>query len=174
MVVVLIPIVSVWLFRIGGFYRRLKRELHVPGHQQMELRPHGSSRVPVLVPVEQIDLPAIIALEMACQRSRDVTAVHVRYDVEQGNGLSARWTGQFPNIPLVVIDSPYRTVAEPLSWYVSFRLQQFPNEVVVIVPSVEVRHRWQRPLVNQSMRRLRSLVGKRRTVEFLESPFAVR
>lgn len=174
MVVVTVPIITYLLVRIGGFYRRLKRELHVPDHQPLDIRPHGPSRVPALVPVEEINLPTVIALNAACERSSDVTAVHVNYDVEDGDTLIKRWSQQFPEIPLVVIESPYRTVAEPLSWYVADRVRQFPNEAMVFVPAVKVRHWYQRPLVNQSLRRLKTLVRKRKTVELIEQPFAIR
>jgi hypothetical protein len=65
-------------------------------------------------------------------------------------------------------------VAEPLSWYVADRLRQFPNEATIILPTIRVRHWWQRPLVNQSLKRLKHLIGKRKTVEFIEQPFAIR
>jgi amino acid transporter len=174
MVVVAVPIATYLLFRIGGFYKRLKRELHVPDIQEMNIRPHGPSRVPALVPVEEINLPTVIALNAACERSSDVTAIHVDYDVEDGDTLARRWSAQFPHIPLVVIESPYRTVAEPLSWYVADRVRQFPNEAMIIVPAIKVRHWYQRPLVNQSLRRLKTLLKKRKTVELIEQPFAIR
>ena len=174
MVVILLPIISIFLFRIGGFYARLKRELHVPDQAIFDLKAHGLSRVPAIVPVEEINLPMVIALGTACEKSSDVTAVHVNYDTEDGDLLIKRWSQQFPDIPLVVIESPYRTVAEPLSWYILDRVRQFPNEATIILPSVKVRHWWQRLLVNQSLRRLRKILGKRKTVSFVENPFGVR
>jgi len=172
MVVVALPIITIVLFRIGQFYRRLSRELHVPADRQFEMTPTGRSRTPVLVPVEEINLPLVVTLGAACERSRMVTAVHVNYDSEDQHSVVRRWGTQFPNIPLVVIDSPYRTVAEPLAWYVRDRLRE-SSGVTVLLPYVQVRHWWQRPLVNQSLRRLRKLLKSRRTVEFVEYPFAI-
>ena len=173
MVTILLPVITIWLFRIGGYYSRLKRELHVPPTAILDLKPHGTSRVPVLVPVEDVNLPTILALGAACERSSTVTAVHVHFDTEERDSLTARWAEQFPDIPLVIIDSPYRTVAEPLSWYINDRLKEWPNEATIIVPVVRVRHWYQRPLVNQSLGRLRSLVRRRRMVQLIEQPFAV-
>ncbi|MBI5947995.1 MAG: APC family permease [Chloroflexi bacterium] len=173
MVVVLLPIITVWLWMIGRFYRRLATALKVPEQAVFELRPKGASRVPVLVPVEEINLATVIAIDAACQRSKAVTAVHVNYDAEDGRVLIQKWNQQFPGVPLVVIESPFRTVAEPLSLYVTDRLKEWPHEVTIILPVVKVRHWYQRPLVNQSLKRMRTLVGKRRTVELIEQPFAV-
>ena len=173
MVVILLPVITVWLFRIGGYYQRLQRELHVPETATFDIKPTGKSRIPALVPVEDINLATVMALGAACERSRDVTAVHVNFDAEDDDAVIRRWDRQFPNVPLVVIDSPFRTVAEPLSWYVADRLREFPNEATIILPTVKVRHWWQRPLVNQSLKRLTQLTGRRR-VELIEQPFVVR
>lgn len=172
MVALLLPAIVVWLHRIGRYYRRLKRELNVPSGAVFDLKPHGSSSTPILVPVEEINLPALVALGAACERSRAVTAVHVRFDGESGDDIGKGWAEQLPDIPLVIISSPYRTVAEPLSWYVHDRLRETPAGLSIILPIVTVRHWYQRPLVNQSLRRLHKLLRSRR-VEFIEQPFIV-
>jgi hypothetical protein len=171
-VVVAIPLITFLLYRIGRFYVRLERELHVPATRVFDFSPKGASRSPVLVPVEDINLPTVVALGTACERSSSVTAVHVHYDPEEQSPLLDRWDTQFPQLPLVVIESPYRTVAEPLSWYVNDRLKEWPN-ATLLMPTIQVRHWWQRPLVNQSLGRLRKLLGRRRTVEIVEEPYGV-
>ncbi|MEX2080225.1 MAG: amino acid permease, partial [Dehalococcoidia bacterium] len=172
MVTVAIPLIAFWLYRISGFYRGMNSRLRVQEGAILPIRPEGTSRIPVLVPVEDINLPTLFALSAACARSSDVSAVHIHYDSEdEESDLIQRWERQFPDIPLIVIESPYRTVAEPFSWYVIDRLKEWPNEVTVIVPTIEVRHWWQRPLVNQSLGRLESLIGRRRTVELVAQPF---
>lgn len=172
MVVVLIPIITFWLFRIGAFYANLRRTLYVAEQRVFDFSPRGPSRTPVLVPIEDINLPVVTTLSAACERSNNVTAVHVNFDTEDDDAVIKRWDAQFPRIPLVVIDSPYRTVAEPFSWYVNDRLREWPN-ATLLLPTVEVRHWYQRPLVNQSLKRLRYLLRRRRTVEIVEQPFAV-
>ncbi len=172
MVIVALAGIVPLLYLIGRFYRQLKRELFVSPQNIFDLKAHGRSRTPVLVPVEEINLPTVVALGAACERSSNVTAVHVNFDAEDDDSLINRWATQFPNIPLVVIDSPYRTIAEPLSWYVLDRLKEWPG-AVVMMPRIQVRHWYQRPLVNQSLGRLKVLLKKRKTVEFVEEPFGV-
>lgn len=172
MVAILLPTIVAWLYRIGRYYGRLKRELNVPTAAVFDLKAHGSSSIPTLVPVEEVNLPTLVALGAACERSRVVTAVHVRFDGEAGDDLGKTWATQLPDVPLVIISSPYRTVAEPLSWYVHDRLKESPAGLTIILPIVMVRHWYQRPLVNQSLRRLRGLVPSRR-IEFIEQPFVV-
>ena len=86
--------------------------------------------------------------------------------------MEERWARQFPGVPLVLIDSPYRTVADPIASYVNDRLRRAPYEVTVIVPILEVRHWYQHPLVNQSLKRLPHLLKKRRQVNVVYFPFS--
>ena len=176
-IVILVPLLAYLCWRIGGFYRRVARELHVPQNAELDLVPSGISKAIHVVPVEEINLPTVIALSTACSHSSNVVAVHVDFDHEDesDNDLAVRWKAQFPNIPLVIIFSPYRAVAEPLSWYISDRVRdEFTHEAVIIFPSVRPRRWWQRPLVNQSMRRLRTLLAARKSVSFIEQPFPIR
>ncbi len=172
MVVILIPVITYWLFRIGGFYKKLQRTLHVSPEAVLDLVPKGPSRIPVIVPVEEINLATVMTLGAACERSRDVTAVHVMVDPDERSTVAARWDQQFPNITLVVIDSPFRTVADPIASYINDRLKNQPHEVTVMIPSLEVHHWYHRPLVNQSLGRLTTLLARRRQVNIVKIPFS--
>lgn len=172
MVTLMLPIITIWLFRIGGFYLRLRRELNVPAEAHLDFQPRGASPVPVVVPVEEVNLATIMAIGAACERSRDVTAVHVLVDPDEPSHVEERWHRQFPSIPLVLIDSPYRTVADPIAHYVNDRLRQPPHEVTVLVPVLEGQRWHQRPLVNQSLKRLRSLLSGRRHINVVTHEFA--
>lgn len=112
-----------------------------------------------------------MTLGAACERSRDVTAVHVTIDPDQPSSVAERWPQQIPGTPLVVIDSPYRTAADPIAVYVNDRLRAAPHEITVMIPLIEVHHWYQRPLVNQSLKRLSSLLAPRRHVQVIHYPF---
>ncbi|MBA4181575.1 MAG: amino acid permease [Anaerolinea sp.] len=172
MVVILIPVITFWLYRIGAFYKRLRRSLNVAPEAVLDMKPSGRGMIPVVVPVEEINLATVMTLGAACERSRDVTAVHVMVDPDTPSTVEQRWSQQFPGIPLVVIDSPYRTVADPIASYVNDRLRQPPHEVTLMVPLLEVRHWYQRPLVNQSLKRLTQLLKRRRQVNIVYLPFS--
>lgn len=171
MVLVLMPVLTFWLWRIGGFYRALRRTLYVAPEAQLDLQARGESRVSILVPVEDINLATVMTLGAACERSREVTAIHVRVDSGDSSDFEQRWRQQFPAIPLVVIDSPFRTVADPIARYIDDVLKRPPHELTVMVPLLEVRRWWHRPLVNQSLKRLTSLLKNRRHVNLVPYPF---
>ncbi len=172
-VVILIPTLAVGLLLIGRFYRGLGRALRVPQEARLDLKARGPSGRPIVVPVEEINLATVMALGAACERSRDVTAVHVLVDPDEPSTVEEYWGRQFPDVPLVVIDSPFRTVSDPIAVYIDDRLQQAPHELTVMIPVLDVRKWYARPLVNQSLRRLKSLFEDNRRVTVTEYRFSV-
>ena len=171
-VVIAIPIITLLLFAIGAFYKRLQRQLYVSPDAILDMTPHGDSRIPIIVPVEEVNLAMVMTLGAACERSRDVTAVHVLVDPDAPSTVAQRWNRQFPSIPLVVIDSPFRTVSDPIARYVDDRLKRAPHEVTVMVPLLEVKRPYHRPLVNQSLKRLTKMLHHRRHVNVVPYPFS--
>lgn len=163
MVVVAVPVAAAGLFFVGRYYARLRRLLHVPAEATFDMRPRGDAPEPVLVPVQEINLALVMALGAACERARAVEAVHVEVDPDQPDDIEAQWRRQFPGVPLVVIDSPYRNVADPFARYVEDRLREPPYGVTVLLPIIGTRRWWERLLVNQSAGAIaRRLRGNRR------------
>ena len=171
-VVILIPVLAAFAWLIGRFYKNLKRALNVSPDAILDVKARGESHIPIIVPVEDINLATVMTLGAACERSRDVTAVHVQVDPDEPSHVAESWNHQFPGIALVVIDSPYRTVADPIAAYVDDRLRQAPHELTVMVPVLEVAHWYQRPLVNQSLKRLSTLLERRGRVSVIAYPFS--
>jgi len=128
LVVIAVPLASIIIWRIGGFLRNLRRTLFVPPDARLDIQPRGESRVPVIVPVEDVTLSTVMTLGAACERSREVTALHVIVDPDTRSTVEDRWAQQFPAIPLVVIDSPYRNVSDPIARYIDDRLKRAPYD----------------------------------------------
>ncbi|MEO8540905.1 MAG: amino acid permease, partial [bacterium] len=171
LITIVLPIIAYCTWLIGRFYQRVRRNLFVTPEAVLDMAPRGASFVPIVVPVEDINLATVMALGAACERSRDVRAVHVRVDPDQPSTVAERWVHQFPNIPLIVIDSPFRTVADPVANYIQDLAHIAPYEVQVLLPVLEVRHRYERPLVNQSLKRLKTLLSGHRHITLTMFPF---
>jgi hypothetical protein len=81
-----------------------------------------------------------------------------------------RWEKQLPQVPLVVVESPYRELVNPLLAYLDVLDQNRPEGqpepiTFVVIPEFIARHWWERLLYNQSANRLRrALLGRPRTV----------
>lgn len=171
-IAIVLPIIAWLSWIVGRFYQRLQRNLRVAPEAVLDLVPSGPSAIPIVVPVEDINLAVVMALGAACERSRDVRAVHVRVDPDTPSTVAERWSRQFPFIPLAVIESPFRTVADPIANYVRDLAHLPPYQVEVVVPMIEVRHRYERPLVNQSLQRLKGLLAGQRHIGISTYSFA--
>jgi hypothetical protein len=83
--------------------------------------------------------------------------------------MRAEWEARIPEVPLDIVESPYLSLAEPMVAYLDSLDESEPEDeapiTFVILPSFVARHWWERPLYNQSTRRLRAaLIGRPHTV----------
>jgi hypothetical protein len=80
-------------------------------------------------------------------------------------GLKSQWEEWAPGIPLVIIESPYRSLLGPLINYIDAVQQERGDDVVTIVLPELVTHKWwHRLLHNQAGPLLRIMLSTRRDV----------
>ena len=148
MVIALIPLFVAVLYGIHRHYRRVEDALTVSDPE--EARVEVLSPL-VIVPVGRIDRAVSRALAVARASSPSVTAVHVTDDVTNAAYLEHRWQRLFPDIELVVLESPFRALVPPLLRYIDRLDQGEPGRPVVVVLSEFVpRHWWEVLLHNQT------------------------
>ena len=122
------------------------------------------------MPINGINRAVVQALNFARTVSGDVRAVFVTDDEAEGEELRARWERQFPGLPLVIVESPYRAVVSPVVAYLDVLDQAWPPDkeapiTIVVLPEYVARHWWDRVLYNQTARRMKAaLVGREHTV----------
>jgi len=74
------------------------------------------------------------------------------------------------DVPLVIVESPYRALVGPLLAYLDVLDETWPTDrempiKFVVIPEFVARRWWERILYNQSARRLRgALLGRKHTV----------
>jgi hypothetical protein len=84
--------------------------------------------------------------------------------------VRARWERQLPDVPLVIVESPYRALVAPMLSYLDVLDRAWPVDreapiTFVVIPEYVARSWWERILYNQSAKRLRSaLLGRPHTV----------
>lgn len=125
----------------------------------------------VVVPVRALNRPVIRALAYARSIAPTVQAVHVTDDpagAEQLRGQWDRWAG---DVPLVLIESPYRSFTEPLLHYIDNIEDGEPDPVVtVVLPEYLPRHWWQTLLHNQDALRLKTALLFRKGTVVIDVP----
>jgi amino acid transporter len=105
----------------------------------------------VLIPVAEINAAVKETLEYALSSSDDVTAIHVEVDPTHARRLQRAWEKWAPDVPLVLVASPYREVLPPLVDYIRQERERQPDhQVLVMVPEVIPRSWFEEPLHNQT------------------------
>jgi len=100
----------------------------------------------------------------------NVQAVLISDNPEEAAEVKARWERQLPEVPLVIVESPYRALVAPLLSYLDVLDRAWPSDkeapiTFVVVPEYVARSWWERILYNQSAKRLRTaLLGRPHTV----------
>ncbi|RCG13325.1 APC family permease [Streptomyces reniochalinae] len=139
---------------IRRHYDRISEELAADETAEPQLRP---ARVHSFVLVSKIHRPTLRALRYAkLMRSDTLEAVTVNVDHDETELLRREWEESDIDIPLTILDSPYREISRPVIDYVKRLRQEQPRDVVsVFIPEYVVGHWYEHLLHNQSALRLK-------------------
>lgn len=167
LVLVLIPILVGLMSFIRRQYELQEAELKV---REIGLLPGPHREQRVIIPVNGINRAVVQAVNFGRALGRDLRAVYVTDDLEAAAALRDRWEKQLPDVPLVIVESPYRAVISPVVAYLDILDQAWPPDkeapmTIVVLPEYVARHWWDRMLYNQTAKRLKSaLIGREHTV----------
>ncbi|MFB7209934.1 APC family permease [Streptomyces sp. NPDC056255] len=115
------------------------------------------SRVHSIVLVSKLHRPTLRALAYAkLIRSDRLEALSISVDPAETKALKDDWERRGIDIPLKILDSPYREVTRPVIDYVKSLRRESPRDVVsVYIPEYVVGHWYEHLLHNQSALRLK-------------------
>jgi amino acid transporter len=144
-VVLLTPTLVTVFFSIHHHYKSLAKRLSLEDYGA----PPHIARHRVILLISGVHRGSLAALSYARALSEDVTAVHVSVDPVEAEKLRQKWELWGNGIRLVVLDSPYRMLIEPVLSYIEevSRLHQ-PNETITIVVPQFVPKRWYHNLLH--------------------------
>jgi amino acid transporter len=111
----------------------------------------------VIVPISSMNRVALQTLAYAESISDNVIAVHILDDEGDIEAFRTKWEEYGLDIPLVLIESPYRALVGPLLKYIDEIDKQRPDDTLTIVlPEFVARHWWEQLLHNQTALRLKA------------------
>ncbi|MFI6444604.1 APC family permease [Kitasatospora sp. NPDC050543] len=149
--------VLLWLMMRGirRHYDAVADELAVQDPREESVRP---SKVHGIVLVSKLHKATLRALGYAEAFSPDtLEAVTVSVEQDDTRELAARWQEFDVQVPLKVLDSPYREITKPVVQYVREYRRSSPRDAVaVFIPEYVVGHWWEHLLHNQSALWLKS------------------
>ncbi len=144
MVVLLIPMLVLLFLTIHTHYINAAKQLSLEGLE----RP-VALRTTVLVPVSTLHRGVVNALMYAESIAPgNVTAVHIAMGDEETAKLRAKWAKWGGNTPLVVLDSPYRSLVRPLLRYIDEVDRRWDNDVITVVLPEFVPAKWWHALLH--------------------------
>ncbi|HLI49095.1 MAG TPA: APC family permease [Chthonomonas sp.] len=157
-VLILVPIMVYLFKRIHAHYEEVAKLLTLDNY----CPPKEPQKNIVLVLVPTLHRGVMQALEYARSISSDCRAVHVCVNPEETPRLIQRWEQWVHDVPLVILNSPYRTLIEPIMRYLDAIHLERPNTTItVVIPEFVPPKWWHAFLHGQSAARLKlALLGR--------------
>jgi hypothetical protein len=137
--VCLIPSMVILFFAIHHHYRNLATSLSL---SHKTARPN-LTRHRVIMPISGVHQGTLDALNYARLISYDITAVYVSTEPDAAEDVQNKWKIWGEGIRLVILNSPYRLLLEPILKYVEeINEQRQPNEAITILVPQFVPYKW--------------------------------
>ncbi|MFN8093137.1 MAG: amino acid permease [Vicinamibacteria bacterium] len=170
-VLIIIPVLVAVFYAIHRHYQTLARELSLEKYGP----PTRVDRHRVILALSGVHRGTLAGLHYARALSEDVTAVYVSTEPEQTAAIEKKWGEWGAGVRLVVLNSPYRLLIEPLLDYVrQVSARRQPNEVLtIVVPQFVPKKRWHNVLHAQTAVMLRLALMFRPGIVITSVPYQV-
>jgi len=158
---VLIPVLVILFIRIQGHYMEVGKELTLHGLPP-SIKPAPTPRV--VIPISGVHRGIVEAVNFARSISADVTAVYVELEPGEAGAISTKWNSLWPDIPLAVVSSQYRSIIRPFLDFLD-KTDAIHNDgqlTTVILPEFVPAKWWQGFLHNQTAWLLKAAMLYRR------------
>ncbi|MET9218459.1 APC family permease [Streptomyces sp. NPDC008079] len=165
-VVVTVPLLMLLFARIQRYYTEVGKELGL-GEVPPPVRRTVSL---VIVPVGEVSRLTQQALTAALNLGTAVVAVAVQGDPDKARALRESWDRWNPGVRLDIVESPHRSLVQPIVSYVEREVAK-GQHVSVLIPEVVPRHRRYQILQNQRGLLLASALRARTDVVVCTIPY---
>jgi amino acid transporter len=136
-ILLLIPLHVLFFRSTRRHYDRVAAQLSLK-----DWTPEPPRRTTVLVPLSGVHRAVVQAISYARTLSTDVRAVYVNIDPVATERLRPDWERWGQGVPLVVLESPYRSLMEPLLEYIEQVEAEHPDDYITIVLPEFVTAKW--------------------------------
>jgi amino acid transporter len=133
------------LIPLNVLFCRLTRRHYDGVAAQLTVRgwePRVAHHNTVIVPISGIQRAVLGALDYARTLSADVRALYVNVDPDTTQQLRDAWRQWGNGVPLVTLESPFRSLMEPLLEYIEQVSSERPNGYITVVLPEFVPARW--------------------------------
>lgn len=162
----LIPIIVYGFRQIKLHYQMVGKQLSLRGLPP-SLKPIPVTRI--VIPVSGVHRGIVDAIDLAKSMTKEITAVYIELEPGSSERVREQWQRWFPDIPLVVLASPYRSIVGPLLEFLDQTDQQHNDGqlAAVVLPEFIPAKWWHGLLHNHSSNLIKNaLLYRRRTLGF--------
>lgn len=170
-IIILTPLLVATFYGIHAHYKGIAKKLSLEKYGA----PPRIIRHRVILTVSGVHRGTLAALRYARTLSDDITAVHVSIDQEEAEKVRAKWQTWGDGFRLVILESPYRLMVEPLLQYIeSINATMQPNEILtIVVPQFIPKHWWSNALHTQTALMLRMALIFKPGIVITDVPYQV-
>jgi len=154
-------ILVIFFLRTCQHYQEVRKQLSLKGLPP-SLRPFPPPRV--VMPISGVHRGMIDAVDFARSISNKVTCLYIEMEPGGSERVKKDWERWFPDIPLEIRPSPYRSVIRPLLEFLDETDQKHNDGqlAIVILPEFIPAHWWQSLFHNQTSLMIKAALLYRR------------
>lgn len=172
-VFVVVPIIIMIMLKIKKHYQSVAQQLDISNDTLSKIDlvlPHSHH---VIVPIDSLNVMVVKALRYARTMTNNVEAFHIETFEGEADKLRKKWAMLNTDIPLVIKQSPYREVVDPLKEYIdSEEHASKPGDIItVLLPQFFVSKAWQMALHNNTSLFIANALFSKRNVVVSILPF---
>ena len=141
MVILLIPLLVMFFKRVNRHYENTAKKLagfRVKAHTLFIEHPKHVA----VVPISGIHQGIQDALIYATSISKTVKACYVDVDPDATQKMISTWKETFPEIDLIILPSPYRSVLRPVVVYVEGIQKSIEHDMITVIIPEFVTGKW--------------------------------
>lgn len=143
--IIVVILLLLFLFRkISQHYQDLASHL-VLNEQNRIIQPQTNT---VLVLVQGVHAGTARSLGYARSISPDCQAVYVEINPGDGAALQEQWQQYFPEIPLMILPSPYRSLIQPIMNYLDEFHKEHPDRSITVIIGEYISNKWWQSLLH--------------------------
>ncbi|OKP85833.1 amino acid permease [Paenibacillus sp. P3E] len=174
-VLVFLPLIILLFYRIHKHYEAVADQLRI---STCEVEPLAIEGNIIILPVAGITHVVENSLRYAKSLGAEqIIAVHVPFEREDDAVFEEKWKRFHPEVRLVTLYSPYRSIIHPLTKFIDTvqrKASESKYQVTVIVPQFIPKKGWHNVLHNQSSLLLRAHLLYRRDVIITTVPYHLK
>lgn len=173
LIFILVPLAILLMKRIKKHYNKVACQLSLENNYFPIFNSKVARRF--ILPIAGLNEAVIKSINYAKCLSDDITAFHVSTNEEETEKLKEKWKKYNIQIPLVIKESEYREVVQPLVDFIEsdeFRTTEY-DIVTIVLPQFSTEKWWGTILHNQTAVFIRSTLLKKKNIAVITVPFII-